>query len=75
MKTKSEVNFSNISSVAVVPMIAYIAGIIIAVGCGIFFCWGQYEANLTLRNCIAAGGNGWIESSWGSLYKVTCIRR
>ena len=75
MSKTIEKHTTEYSSVAAIPAIAYIAGIIIAVGLGIFFCWGQYEANITIRNCIQAGGNGWIESSWGNLYKVVCIRR
>ena len=69
-----KLNLIKTKEVAAVPAIAYIAGIILAVGLGIFFVWGQYEANLTLRNCIAAGGNGYIEMNWGNLYKVVCKR-
>ena len=60
--------------VSAVPAIAYIAAIVLAVGLGIFFVWGQYEANITIRNCIQAGGWGYVEMTWGNLYKVVCRR-
>jgi hypothetical protein len=72
MNNKTDQN--HLIKVSALPAIAYIAAIIIATGMGIFFVWGQYEANITLRNCIQAGGHGWIEMSWGNLYKVICKR-
>lgn len=58
---------------AAIPAIAYIAGIILAVGLGVFFVWGQYEANVTIRRCFDAGARrAYVANQWGQTYRVVC---